>query len=650
MSRIALTGGFYKARSLLAGAQRCLNLFPEKNQKDAPYPYTYYLTPGLRELAQGPVGEVRGVYTATTGDLYCVIGDKAYYVSPGWTFTELGTLTTWRGQVSFSDNRLAIVLVDGSPNGYVIDPVTREFQQIVAEPFYGADRVRYVDTFFAFNRPDTNQWYVSLALVTPAMLTGGPVVDGTISGGSGYANGSHVGIELSGGTGEGVKAEITVSGGAVTDVFITVGGESYRVGDVLTATGAQLGGAVSSGSITAAGSGYNNATYNNVALTGGSGEGATANITVAGGVVTVVTLVLGGARYAAGDVLSAPASALGGVGSGLTWTVSAVSSAGSGFTYTLTEVGSSAFDALDIAAKTGSADGIAILEIVHKDVWLLGDQFTTEVWYNVGGADFAFTRMPGVFIEHGCAAKYSVAKTDLAIFWLGQDKEGHLLAFIGVGYSAQIISTFAVQAEWEGYERVDDAIGFCYQQGGHDFWVLTFPSADKTWVYDLAEKVWHERAWCDDNSNEHRIRANCMAFAYGEIVVGDFENGKLYALDQTAYTDDGQPILRKRGFPHIISDANRVQYQRLILNMGVGLAPGLLTSETPNVSLRYSDTRGASWGNPVIKPVGASGQYETTITWWQLGQGRDRVFEVFWDFPYETALQGAWIEAAPLRT
>lgn len=650
MSKIALVGGFYKARSLLAGAQRCLNLFPEANQKDAPYPYTYYLTPGLLDLAQGPVGEVRGAYTATTGDLYCVIGDKAYYVSPSWVLTELGTLTTSRGQVSFSDNRLAIVLVDGSPSGYVIDPVTRQFQQIVAEAFYGADRVRYVDTFFAFNRPGTNQWYVSLALVTPAMLTGGPVIDGTIAGGSGYANGSHVGVELTGGTGEGVKAEVTVSGGAITDVFITIGGDNYRVGDVLTATGAQLGGAVSSGSITAAGSGYTNATYNGVALTGGSGSGATADITVAGGVVTTVTLVNAGSGYAAGDVLSAAASSLGGVGSGLTWTVSAVSSAGSGFTYTLTEVGSSAFDALDIAAKTGGPDGIAMLEIVHKDVWLLGDQNTTEVWYNVGAADFAFTRMPGVFIEHGCVAKYSVSKTDLSIFWLGRDKEGHLLAFIGMSYSAQVISTFAIQAEWESYDRVDDAIGFCYQQGGHDFWVLTFPTADRTWVYDLAEKLWHERAWYDDNSNEHRIRANCMAFAYGRIVVGDFENGKLYALDPEVYTDAGQRIGRRRGFPHLIKDANRLQYRRLILNMDPGLAPELLTSDSPEVSLRYSDTRGASWGNPVIKPVGATGQYATTITWWQLGQGRDRVFEVFWDFPYETALTGAWIEATALRT
>lgn len=647
--KVPLVGGFYKARSLLAGAQRCLNLWPEANQKDAPYPYTYYLTPGLVELCQGPEREVRGLYTASTGDLYAVIGTGVYYVYPNWSLELLGTIGTVRGQVSFCDNRLAIVLVDGSANGYVIDPVTREFQQIVAEAFYGADRVRYVDTFFAFNRPSANQWYTSLALPTPAMLTGGPVIDGTIVGGSGYTNGTHVGVELSGGTGSGFKAEVTVSGGIVASVFPIIGGEEYRVGDVLTATGAQLGGGVSSGTI-AAGSGYVSATYNNVALTGGFGTGATANITVAGGVVTVVTPVATGAGYRVGDILTAPASSLGGVGAGFTYTLTAITSGGSGFTYTLTEVGSSAFDALDIAAKTGGSDGIATIEIVHKDVWLLGDLSTSEVWYNVGGADFAFTRMPGVFIEHGCEARNSVAKVDLTLFWLGRDKEGHLLAFAGMGYEAKIVSEPAIQAEWESYERTDDAIGFTYQQGEHAFWVLTFPTADKTWVYDLKEALWHERAWCDDNSNEHRIRANCMAYAYGKIVVGDWENGKLYSLDLDTYTDAGQPILRKRGFMHLVGDGNRVQYKRFIANLSGGLAPGLLTEDSPQASLRMSDNRGASFGNPVTKPVGSTGQYETVLTWWQLGQARDRVFEIFWDFPYETALTGAWIDADKLGT
>jgi len=70
------------------------------------------------------------------------------------------------------------------------------------------------------------------------------------------------------------------------------------------------------GSITG-GSSYTNGTYGGVALTGGSGTGATANITVSGGIVTAVIILNPGIQYVVGDVLSAPAASIGGTGSGL---------------------------------------------------------------------------------------------------------------------------------------------------------------------------------------------------------------------------------------------------------------------------------------------------------------------------------------------
>lgn len=64
-------------------------------------------------------------------------------------------------------------------------------------------------------------------------------------------------------------------------------------------------GGVNAISITNAGSSYTNGTYTAVALTGGNGTGASANITVAGNVVTVVTIVDHGVNYSLGDVLTA---------------------------------------------------------------------------------------------------------------------------------------------------------------------------------------------------------------------------------------------------------------------------------------------------------------------------------------------------------
>jgi len=63
-------------------------------------------------------------------------------------------------------------------------------------------------------------------------------------------------------------------------------------------------GAVASFGTRVNGSGYTNGTYTNVALSGGSGYGATADITVSGGAVTAATLVRGGQWYTTSDTLS----------------------------------------------------------------------------------------------------------------------------------------------------------------------------------------------------------------------------------------------------------------------------------------------------------------------------------------------------------
>ena len=85
-------------------------------------------------------------------------------------------------------------------------------------------------------------------------------------------------------------------------------------------------GAVSAGTITA-GSAYTNGTYSNVALTGGNGSGAVANITVSGNVVTGVTIKNKGNFYAVGDVLTASAADIGTTGSGFQYTITSVDNA-----------------------------------------------------------------------------------------------------------------------------------------------------------------------------------------------------------------------------------------------------------------------------------------------------------------------------------
>ena len=86
------------------------------------------------------------------------------------------------------------------------------------------------------------------------------------------------------------------------------------------------------------------------------------------------------------------------------------------------------------------------------------------------------------------------------------------------------------------------------------------------------------------------------------------------------------------------------------LDMQCGEAPGDLTEEDTLVYLRYSDDRGRTWGTPVGKSIGLTGEYILMPKWNQLGMARDRVYELYWSGAFETALNGLHLEAGAAMT
>ena len=227
------------------------------------------------------------------------------------------------------------------------------------------------------------------------------------------------------------------------------------------------------------------------------------------------------------------------------------------------------FDSLWFANKSSFSDLLISLAVAKREIWLLGER-TTEIWYNAGAEDFPFQQIQSVFVDHGCRAKYSVATYDDKVFWLSYSRAGQGIVMMGADYKTTAISTFAIEAELTKYSRIDDAIGFIYTLAGHIFYVLTFPHADHTWVYDIRSGLWHEWLWIDNNGEEHRHRANCMYAINGMVVAGDWQNGNLYAVETTAYTDAGQPIKRQRSYPHIINEMDRVYYRQFVADLEGG--------------------------------------------------------------------------------
>ena len=332
-------------------------------------------------------------------------------------------------------------------------------------------------------------------------------------------------------------------------------------------------------------------------------------------------------------------------------------------------------DPLEFASAEGNPDNVAAIFVDHREVWAFGTN-STEVWYDAGLLDFPLARIQGAFNELGCASPYSIAKMDNQIYWLGKDARGQGMVFRAAGYIGQRISTHAIEWQMQEYADLSDAVGYTYQQDGHSFYVLNFPSADTTWVFDVATGAWHERA-SFQNGDFNRHRANSQMFFNATNVVGDYQNGKIYKFDLDVYADDGQPQKWLRSWRALPTGANNltrtIQHaMQLDCETGVGLSgqrqeTGFLLAEDddflitedddklelefnvvqgsdPQVMLRFSDDAGHTWSNEHWKSMGKIGQYGKRTIWRRLGATmkiRDRVYEVSGTDPVRIYIMGA---------
>lgn len=594
MPKLALTAGAYQTRSVIASAQRCLNLYPEpmSQAQGEPGQAAHYPTPGLRLLGTLPQGPVRAIRQCTTGAVYAVGGDGVYLVDPNaWTTTLLGNITPLRPYpVSMQDNGVSMVIVDGTANGWTIDLASNTFASITATasqtPVTGATTAPIVAGTARYT-PFTPASSMSLTSATVTL-------------GTGY------------------------SGNLVVAIFSDASGvPSAQVGELATVVNPQAG----VNPIAFDPNGYPTLTGGQQYWIGFDSDTSAGSWSVAIG-TSGMSSVTAYADFPASSPATTPAAAVvcsltmasdpGGLFAGADRvdfldTYFLFNSPGTPQFYSSLSL-STSFDplALDFANKESFSDLLITLCVSRREIWLLG-ALTTEIWYDAGASsigDYQFQEIPGVFVDHGCAAKYSVAEYDNSLFWLSQDRTGQAYVLQGAGYATKRVSTFPIEYAIGTYSTIDDAIGFMYTLEGHTCYVLTFPTADHTWVYDVTVGLWHEWAWIDGNGEEHRHRANCCYPCNGTVVVGDWQNGNLYALDPTVFDDNGTPIKRQRSFPHLLNNGARVFYREFLADIETGNSP--IAAPTTLVSDQIT------WPPLIAQLIGPTGNlFALTAIDWQ---------------------------------
>lgn len=302
------------------------------------------------------------------------------------------------------------------------------------------------------------------------------------------------------------------------------------------------------------------------------------------------------------------------------------------------------YSGLDVAQRNTSSDNLISMVTDHREIWLIGSK-TAEAWYDTGAADFPFAPIPGSYTPQGAAAAYSLQPFDNTVVWVSANTDGAGMVLKQPGPNPQRISTHALEQAMASFPSFSDAESFTYQQGGHTFYVLYFPTANATWVYDASTSMWHERSWYNAATNmQDAHRARTHMFAFGMHLVGDRQTGQIYQWTDKAYDDVGIAIHRIRQSPHICDNKDWIFHKCFELDMEYGLGVQAGQGVNPRVALSWSNDGGHTWSNEYWENVGVQGAYHLRAQWRRLGRARDRVYRVRMTDPIPWRLIEAYLE------
>lgn len=648
MPDFGFVGASYTAPSIYQNDQECINFFPEVDPTKQPGDrgvIALYPTVGLTTQVVLPAGaEVRGMRTVSGGQqMVAVCGAYVYVLSSTLSPTIVGILNTSSGRVGMVDNGINVYIVDGT--------------------------YRYT---WRISSPSTAIFTGSISGTT---LTVTNIQSGTIA----------IGQAL---FGVGVSQETVITGGSGTSWTVNL---SQTVAATLmnSSTTTSITGVLTTG-----------VTYGNLATTGTVYLGQTiqgAGVPVNTMVIAILSPVAGINQYTVSTNTAVSSETMyalnftviptndGAFSGGTTvdivdnyFVYSRPSSQQFGASDALSPVSQQ----LSFASKDGSPDQLVALIVDHREVYLMGEA-SSEVWVDVGAFPFPFQRVPGTSTQHGIAAQFSVARLGDSFAYVSRNGRGQGQIMQMQGYKPTRISTHAVEYSLVN-QYIDDAIAWTYQLEGHEVYVVSFPTINITWAYDMASGMWHKWLYSNTDGTYSRHRGNCEAQFQGMVLVGDYANGKIYELDKSVYTDDGVNTRRLRRAPHLVADFQRqyfeefqIQFQPGVGTTGLSVSPFIYigtpyilyptatliipptqtvvigvatlsnqTTTLPQAMLRWSDDGGSTWSKEHWTTIGALGKYQNRAIWRRLGQARDRVFEVVVSDPVKAVIISANLKAS----
>lgn len=297
------------------------------------------------------------------------------------------------------------------------------------------------------------------------------------------------------------------------------------------------------------------------------------------------------------------------------------------------------YSALNFANAESSPDPLRRVYNDNRELLLFG-QFTTEFHGNSGNLDLPFTRLS--VIEWGLIAINSVAKMNNSIIFIGKNRMGKSQVIVLNGYTPQVVSNQSMSSIIDGYGDIQNASGFSFMEGGHPFYIVSFPTIGKSWLYDGSTNIWSPVTY---GLTESQYRGLFGTNFLNSTYVFDYATGDVFKINSNSLTDNGMPIVAEITSRHVFKDT-RVSINRLWLDMETGVGASTGQGTDPQAMFGISKDGGQTYSVEQRASFGMIGNYLARCYINRCGSGYDFTIKVRITDPVKVVITGAYMDVS----
>lgn len=278
------------------------------------------------------------------------------------------------------------------------------------------------------------------------------------------------------------------------------------------------------------------------------------------------------------------------------------------------------YNALFFATAEVDPDNIVGSHVHKNQLYIFGTNIT-EVYDNIGGADFPLQRIEGFYIDKGLTSPFAVVDFDDTFIFLGAGENEQPAIWRVEGSTPVKVSTTAIDNVIQQLEESDLATTYALTYAQEGAYFASFSFIQNTFVFDsiataFAQKpIWHKRESII-GANTLRWRVSSLVKAFGRLVAADAFDNSIGALEPNVYKEYDTNPIRVWTSPPIGAGGEPIYLSDFELTIESGTSP---EGNEGFIDFAMSFDGGKTYEYQIIQSIGKVGEYGKRLIWDRLG-------------------------------